>query len=160
MFTPPTKSLLLQTDHWRVHHNRHARVEGYLMMGTLDANGFDFDCLSSEALADMGLVISQCVKAVKEAFNPLHVFVSRYGVAPGNRVHFHIIPVYEWLDSRIDSDRRYSFTQELSAGTDGLRYDAADYLLYTWRELTERADQSGLDPVDIAATVSKLKNHL
>ncbi len=156
MFTPPSHSILSQTEHWRVHHNLHSRVEGYLMIGALDPEGYDFDQLSSESLSEMGLVIKNCVSAIKRVYKPKHVFVSRYGVVPGNLVHFHVIPVYDWMDQRIEDDPRYSFVAELTEETDGLKYDAADYLYYIWRELTERADQSGLVPVDVGTVVKEL----
>lgn len=81
MFTPPKESVLLQTFHWRIHHNLHSRVEGYLMLGTLHKDGYDFDSLPSEALAEMGSIIERAVSAIKKAYQPKHVLVSRYGVA-------------------------------------------------------------------------------
>ncbi len=130
------------------------------MLGTLEQGGYDFDSLSSSALAEMGEVIKSSVSAIKNTFKPKHIFVSRYGVAPGNLIHFHIIPVYEWMDSMIEHDPRYTFIADLTEMTDGLKYDAADYLFYIWRELTERADQSGLEKVDIPSTIAKLSNQL
>jgi hypothetical protein len=42
MFTPPADSIIFETAYWRVHHNTDARLQGYLIIGTLEQGGFEF----------------------------------------------------------------------------------------------------------------------
>ncbi len=160
MFTPPKESILLETSHWRIHHNIHARLQGYLMIGALGSEVNEFSDVSSEGLAEFGEIVAAATNAIKTTFNPKHIFVSRYGVMPGNLLHLHVIPVYDWLEDRIRRDERYSFLSELIDVTWGTDYDAADFLLYTWRELVEHADTCGIPPVDIPKTVARMISNL
>ncbi len=130
------------------------------MLSTLDSNAYEFDQLSHESLSEMGLIIEQAVTAIKNAFKPKHIFVSKYGVEPGNVIHFHIIPIYDWIDEMIAADENYSFIETLYDPNLPMKYDAADYLLFIWRELTEKAHQSGIDPVNIDESIQILKNCL
>ncbi len=160
MFTPLPESIILETKHWRITHNRDARLEGYLMLGTLE-EAYEFSDISSEGLAEFGEIVSLATSAIRKTFSPKHVLVGRYGVMPGHRLHLHLVPVYDWLDKRMESDERYSFLDTLYSDEDSvLRYDAADYMLYTWRELCERADESGLPEVDLTSVVNKLKRQI
>lgn len=157
MFKPRPESILLETEYWRVTHNVQARLEGYLMIGTLESGAVEFQDVSAEGLAEFGKVVATVTKSIQETFQPKHVFVGRYGVMPGNLLHLHVVPVYDWLEERIDNDENYRFLKTLIDPSYGLNYDAADFLLYTWRELVEKAESSGLPPVNIPDTVAKLK---
>ncbi len=157
MFVPPAESVVHETKFWRLHHNKDARLEGYLMLGSTEGGVYDFPDLSSDALSELGHVISLATQAIRECFQPKHVFVGRYGCAPGFELHLHIVPVYPWLEGCILAERRYDFLNELVGGTHGLRFDAADYLLYTWRELVERGDQCGLPEINMRKVVGQLR---
>lgn len=130
------------------------------MIGTLLKDAYDFSDLSAPALSEFGHVVAAATGAIQRSFQPKHIFVGRYGVAPGNLLHLHVVPVFDWLEKRIEADTRYSFLDQISEGSCGLRYDAADFLLYTWRELVERADRSGLPPIDLPSVVGVLKKQI
>ncbi len=130
------------------------------MIGTLEENAFEFSDVSSEGLSEFGHIVALATEAVRRVFTPKHVFVGRYGVMPGNLLHLHLVPIYDWLDGRIEADERYKFLDQINDDTGGLRYDAADYLLYTWRELVERASTNGLPEIDLLDLVSTLKEQM
>ena len=127
------------------------------MIGTLEPEAVEFQDVSPDGLAEFGKVVAAVTKSIQETFNPKHVFVGRYGVMPGNLLHLHVVPVYDWLEARIDNDENYHFLKDLIDPSYGLKYDAADFLLYSWRELVEKAETCGLPPVNIPKTVAKLK---
>ena len=157
MFVPPAESVVHETKFWRINHNVSARLEGYLMLGSTESRVYEFSDLSPGALSELGHVISLATQAIRECFQPKHVFVGRYGCAPGFEFHLHILPVYPWLEDRILADSRYDCLGELVEVSNGLGFDAADYLLYTWRELVERGDQCGLPEIDMRKVVGQLR---
>ena len=58
---------------------------------------------------------------------------------PGLPVHFHLIPLYDWVEELFWEDTRYRTLQQFGVPTADLT-DGAELTLFVWREFCERAD--------------------
>ncbi|MHB9022872.1 MAG: HIT family protein [Armatimonadota bacterium] len=137
-FAEPEETIVLTTPHWQVNHRLDVTLPGYLMVGAVDPNATDWADLSPEALAALGGVLADCVQAITECLHPVRVYVGRYGHTPGHTLHFHLIPIYDWLIEAYRQDERYRFLESLYEPSNGTDPDGADLTLFVWREFGER----------------------
>ncbi len=140
-FTPPTFLTVAETEHWIINHRVDSSLPGYFMVGSrLETN--ELSDLSENALCELGLHLSKLQQILTELFKPLHFYVGRYGHMAGHSVHFHVIPIYDWVAQAFARDERYRvFHQFYTSGVyeDGsdASFDGAEMTLYVWREFCE-----------------------
>jgi diadenosine tetraphosphate (Ap4A) HIT family hydrolase len=142
MFIPPATTIVFESHHWQINQRVDTRLPGYLMMAPRSANAVSFSTISPEALAEMGPLLAKVTRTIEEQVRPRHLYVSRYGHMSGNNLHFHIIPVYDWLIKAFQSDARYRVLRQFdtpgiyNSGQD-LGFDGAEMTVFIWREFTE-----------------------
>ena len=57
---------------------------------------------------------------------------------PGFPLHFHFIPVYDWVEDAFWRDERYRVLQSFGSQVQGQTLtDGAELTLFVWRELGE-----------------------
>lgn len=59
---------------------------------------------------------------------------------PGLPVHFHLIPLYDWVEELFWEDTRYRTLQQFGVPTTEPLTDGAELTLFVWREFCERAE--------------------
>jgi diadenosine tetraphosphate (Ap4A) HIT family hydrolase len=138
-FEPPEHLVILQTEDWVLNHRVDSALPGYLMLGARMLTN-DLSLMRPEALAELGRLLARTQKALVEILAPRHFYIGRYGHVAGHSLHFHIIPVCEWVRRSFFSDPRYRVLGELSrhsaaGATD--ETDGAELTLYIWREFCE-----------------------
>lgn len=140
-FRPPDHLMVYETDHWIVNHRVNSKLPGYFMVGSkMDTN--DLSMLPTGALTELGIHLAKLQGVLAERFSPLHVYVGRYGHSAGYSIHFHVIPVYDWVARAFRNDERYHILREFytdgvyDAGSDG-DFDGAEMTLFIWREFCE-----------------------
>ena len=106
IFNRDPKFVVYDTMHWLVNQRQDATLPGYLIVGAKDAEAVTLDRLSHEALREMGIVLGAVVQAVEICLRPSHVYVCRFGHAVGHSFHFHVIPVYPWVQTVYDHFER------------------------------------------------------
>lgn len=126
-FTIPENLVVHRTKHWTVNHRVDSRIPGYLMIGASDPNVERFEGVSSDASSELGQLIVQCTKYVEEELKPKRLFCSRYGYDGGHSVHFHVIPIYDYIEEEFLNDPEYS----------KLHCDGSSLTLFLWREYIE-----------------------
>ncbi len=112
VFIPDAKFIIHETCHWRVNHCVVSKLPGYLMVAPRNASIRMIDELSPEGLGEMGQVIADTVRILKDTFSPEHIYVSRYGHTPDCGWHFHVIPVYGWVKELYRNDPRYRVLED------------------------------------------------
>ncbi len=88
------------------------------------------------------------------------VYLSRYGHAPGYSIHFHAIPIYEWVEDLFWIDRRYRLLQTIREDQEKTQTDAAELTLFVWREFCERGDPPPIKGPSVAETVLMLRDQI
>ena len=112
------------------------------MMAPKDPTAASFSAIAPNALVEMGPILATVTNAVEEHLHPRHLYVSRYGHMGGHNLHFHIIPVYDWVIEAFRSDSRYRALQQFytngvyCSGKD-TGFDGAEMTLFIWREFAE-----------------------
>lgn len=159
-FEPPQHLVILQTEHWLLNHRVDSALPGYLMLGARTPTN-DLSRMRPEALAELGMLLASAQKALDEILAPRHLYIGRYGHMAGHSLHFHIIPVCEWVRQGFFSDPRYRVLQALSrhstaaGATD--ETDGGELTLYVWREFCENPVPPKVGGPPVAEVVERLK---
>lgn len=94
--------------------------------------------LSPEALAELGVLLAQTQQVIERQLSPKHLYIGRFGHEPGWPIHFHFIPVYQWVEDLFWKDPRYRQLQIFAYAEGALSStDGAELTLFIWREFGE-----------------------
>jgi diadenosine tetraphosphate (Ap4A) HIT family hydrolase len=138
MFIPPPKFVIHETAHWRINQRVDASLPGYLMLGARDPAAVRFECLTTDALMQLGPLLKATVGVIEQVLSPRHVYISRFGHSPGHTVHFHLIPVYSWVIEAFRKDGRYRVLEQFyRPDLAKLGFDGPDMNLFISREFAE-----------------------
>jgi diadenosine tetraphosphate (Ap4A) HIT family hydrolase len=128
-----------------------------MISATKDTN--DLNDLPPEALSSLGSVLA----SVQRALNRLgakRVYIGRYGHSQGHPIHFHAIPIYDWVESLFWKDDRYRLLDEFAHGPGETPTDGAELTLFVWREFCERADPPPIEGPSVSAAIAILRRTL
>ena len=146
---------ILRTEHWVLSHRRNSCLPGYLILSSAEG-ARDLAEMSHSAAAGLGPLLARTDDAIRRLLQPLRVYVGRYGHIPDQPLHFHLIPVYPWVEALFCADRRYraleAFGDPALAGTT----DGAELTFFIWREFCERPDPPPVEGPSVAAVVAML----
>jgi diadenosine tetraphosphate (Ap4A) HIT family hydrolase len=118
-----------------------SELSGYFMVGS-KMNTNDLSRLPKGALSELGSHLAKLQQIMEELLSPTHFYVGRYGHMTGHAIHFHVIPVYDWVARAFDSDERYKALRQFYTpgvyedGSDST-FDGAEMTLFIWREFCE-----------------------
>jgi diadenosine tetraphosphate (Ap4A) HIT family hydrolase len=104
------------------------------------------------ALGELGPLLAAAQKALKQELHAQRVYIGRYGHSPGYSIHFHVIPIYDWVEELSWKDERYRLLGSFAEGQGETATDGAELTLFVWREFCERAEP----PVIKGRTVSEV----
>jgi diadenosine tetraphosphate (Ap4A) HIT family hydrolase len=158
-FEPPRHLVILQTEHWMLSHRLDSALPGYLMLGAQKPTN-ELSLMPPGALTELGILLAQAQTALNAILKPRHLYIGRYGHTPGHALHFHIIPICEWVRQSFFGDPRYRVLRNFdqpSSGGDGLATDGAELTLYVWREFCENPVPPPVSGPPIHEVVADLK---
>ena len=155
----PDRFLLSQTEHWMLSHRMDSALPGYLMLSArapVDA----LHRLSEEALAQMGPLLAAAQRVVESVLKPQRVYLGRYGHSPGWSIHFHVIPVYDWVERGFWNDARYRALQAFSGLAEEVppSTDGAELTFFIWREYCERRPPPPIVGPTVDEAIERLRN--
>ncbi len=134
--------IVKESRYWLVNQRVDVRIPGYLMLTPKDQSIVNFADLGSEAALEMGVMLQTVARTIEERLRPKHLYVGRYGHMNGHHLHFHLIPVYEWLAKAFREDARYHVLRQFD--TPGVLnsgqvtgFDGAEMTFFIWREYAE-----------------------
>jgi diadenosine tetraphosphate (Ap4A) HIT family hydrolase len=136
--TIPAEFHVFETEHWLVNHRMNSALPGYLMLGA-KASADNLGDLGADALSSLGQVLAQSQSAMLDALKPQRVYIGRFGHSPGYPLHFHLIPIYDWVETLFWADARYRVLENFAEGPGETPVDGAELTLFVWREFCERA---------------------
>ena len=148
--------LLHQTEHWLLNHHLTTRLPGYLMLGAKAP----FDSLADmpdAALTELGGLLARVQRVMETQLQPKWLYISRYGHMPGLPLHFHFIPVYDWVEDAFWQDERYRTLQGFGSQTLAQTLtDGAELTLFVWREFGESTAPPKIKGPSVAEVIQRL----
>lgn len=104
----------------------------------------------------MGSVLAKVQRALS-GLGAKRVYIGRYGHSPGHPLHFHVIPIYDWVEDLFWKDDRYRVLEQLADGPGETPTDGAELTLFVWREFCERADPPPVEGPSILEVILILR---
>ena len=153
------KFIIHETAHWVLNHHMSTKLPGYLVLGTKHRVHALFD-LPEAALAELGVLLARVQKTLQLEFDPKWLYLSRFGHDPRFPVHFHIIPVYHWVEDLFWQDERYRLLQSFGTLQAQTACDGAELTLFVWREFGERPDAPSIQGPSIEQIIDRLRRVL
>lgn len=150
-----TSALIFEAEHWLVTHRLNSALPGYLMVGAKTMTS-DLSGLSTEALRDLGPFLAKAQAAV-EGLAARRVYIGRFGHDSGWPIHFHVIPIYTWVEEMFWADARYRLLETLADPSIEPGTDGAELTLFVWREFCERKDPPPIPGPSVTETISRLR---
>jgi len=153
-------NILFETEHWLLNHHLASKLPGYLMLGA-KAPVDSLADMSDAALAELGGLLAKTQRVMEAQLKPKWLYISRYGHLPGFPLHFHFIPVYDWVEEAFWRDERYRRLQGL--GSQDLAKtltDGAELTLFVWREFGESLIPPVIHGPSVAQVIGNLRVHL
>jgi len=152
----PPSFIVHETEHWRLNHRVNSALPGYLMLGAR-SNVNALHELPDGALAELGPLLAKTQLIVETLFDPKRLYVGRYGHEPGHSIHFHLIPVYAWVEDLFWQDDRYRLLETFSSPMPTSLTDGAELTLFVWREFCERPDPPAAPGMTVAQAITRLR---
>lgn len=129
--------ILHETEHWLLNHHTASALPGYLMLGA-KAPTHSLADMPDTALVQLGGLLANTQRVMEAQLRPKWLYISRYGHMPGFPLHFHFIPVYDWVEEAFWRDERYRVLKEFGVHNPGqFLTDGAELTLFVWREFGE-----------------------
>lgn len=103
-------------------------------------------------------LLARAQSLMVQTLAPERLYISRYGHSAGYPIHFHLIPVYDWLEKQFWADSRYRALEMFAnPAKSETRTDGAELTLFIWREFGERTHPPTIPGRTIAQVVSLLR---
>ncbi|OIN50599.1 HIT family protein [Pseudomonas azotoformans] len=148
--------ILHETEHWRLNHHLASALPGYLMLGA-KAPIHSLADMPEPALAELGGLLAKVQRVMEAQLKPKWLYISRYGHMPGFPLHFHFIPVYDWVEAAFWRDERYRLLQRF--GTAQLaQTDGAELTLFVWREFGESTTPPSIQGASVEQVIARLRS--
>ena len=152
--------ILHETEHWLLNHHLGSALPGYLMLGAKMPINSLAD-LPEAALAEMGGLLAKIQRVMEVQLQPKWLYISRYGHVPGYPIHFHFIPVYDWVEALFWKDQRYRALQTFGSIADGQPLtDGAELTLFIWREFGESPTPPAIEGPSVGEVIEGLRGVL
>lgn len=152
----PPRFIIHETEHWLVNHRMDSALPGYLMLSAKHMTN-SLAALPTEALAELGVLQARTQSAIEATLAPKRVYIGRFGHEQGYAIHFHFIPIYQWVEEMFWSDERYRLLQTFSSLDSGAdQTDGAELMLFVWREFCERPDLPVIRGLSVEQTIAVL----
>ena len=152
----PERFHIVETEGWLVNHRMNSALPGYLMISAkMDTN--DLSDLSAAALQELGPLLATAQDVLKRKLRAQRIYIGRYGHSPGYPIHFHVIPIYDWVEKLFWKDSRYRVLQNFADGPGETSTDGAELTLFVWREFCERAEPPQVEGRSVTETIELLR---
>ena len=149
--------ILLETEHWRLNHHVDSALPGYLMLGAR-APIHSLAAMPDAALAELGGLLAKTQRVIETQLKPKWLYISRYGHMPGFPLHFHFIPVYDWVEEAFWRDDRYRVLQDFGSQPPAQTLtDGAELTLFVWREFGESLTPPVIHGASVAQVIERLQ---
>ena len=117
----------------------------------------DLSELPEGALTSLGPLLAKAQQTLRVTLKPVQVYIGRYGHSPGHSIHFHLIPVYDWVETLFWHDDRYRLLENFAEKDGDPGADGAELTLFIWREFCERSKPPPINGPSVDETIVLLR---
>lgn len=150
--------IIHETDHWIINHHLASALPGYLMLATKMQTSSLAE-LSSDALAELGVLLARTQQTIERQLQPKRLYIGRFGHDPGWPIHFHFIPVHDWVEDLFWNDARYRQLETFAYAENALSStDGAELTLFIWREFGENPTPPKIQGPSIDEVITRLRS--
>ncbi|WP_447759501.1 HIT family protein [Pseudomonas moraviensis] len=150
--------IIHETDHWVINHHLASALPGYLMLGT-KLRTTSLTELSADALAGLGGLLAKTQNIIEQQLLPKRLYIGRFGHESGLPIHFHFIPVYQWVEDLFWNDARYRLLENFAYAEHGLSStDGAELTLFIWREFGENPTPPKIQGLTVQDVIKNLRS--
>ncbi len=150
---------IAETGGWLVTHRVNSALPGYLIISSKNF-ATDLSELSAGTLQELGPLLARVQTNLRHRLGARRVYIGRYGHIPGYTIHFHVIPIYDWVEELFWQDPRYRVLESLREGQGKSETDGAELTLYVWREFCERTDPPPATGRTVAEAIQLLRKSM
>jgi diadenosine tetraphosphate (Ap4A) HIT family hydrolase len=154
--TIPEQLNVLEKAHWLINHRMNSALPGYLMIGSRQS-AVQLSDLPAEALSELGLLLAKAERVLRDSLKAERVYSGRYGHTQGYSPHFHVIPIYGWVEQLFWRDTRYRSLRRFSGEVGETSTDGAEMTLFVWREFCEREIPPPIEGPSVEETIAALR---
>ncbi|WP_049276375.1 HIT family protein [Pseudomonas putida] len=134
----PPNFIIYESRYWILNHRMDSALPGYLILSAKQMTN-SLAALPIEAQAELGVLQARIQHAIEADLRPKRLYIGRFGHDAGYSIHFHFIPVYDWVEDLFWLDERYRLLQTFGSINNALlQTDGAELMLFVWREFCER----------------------
>jgi diadenosine tetraphosphate (Ap4A) HIT family hydrolase len=160
----PNQFVICDARFWIVNHRMNSALPGYLMVAS-KLPVYDLADLPNGALTELGPLLAEAQKALRATLKPVRVYIGRYGHSPGYPIHFHMIPIYDWVERLFWRDDRYRVLENFADASvteaqGGPGTDGAELTLFIWREFCERPTPPLIEGPSVSEAIALLRDKL
>lgn len=124
---------LWQGEYCQINQNTSYGIPGYLFVNSIGSGSSRFNSLNPRAHSEFGRAIGLAACALENVLQPVHVFAGKFGMVPDHALHFHVIPVQDWMIAAFEADPRWhGFRSQNPEGFPAVP-DAAELIAFFWR---------------------------
>lgn len=129
------------------------------MLGSV-APTSDLAELPNEALMSLGPLLANAQRLLQANFQPARVYIGPFGHTPGYPIHFHLIPIYAWVERLFWSDQRYRVLEDFGESSQDISTDGAELTFFVWREFCESVEPPPIEGPSLAQVVTILRSEV
>jgi diadenosine tetraphosphate (Ap4A) HIT family hydrolase len=155
----PARLRVLESEHWLISHRMDSALPGYLMVGSRTVTD-DLSALPMSALSALGPLLARMQYALQCILKAHRVYIGRYGHTPGYPIHFHVIPIYDWVENLFWKDARYRALEDFAEFPGAMATDGAELTFFVWREFCERSVPPPIEGPSVSQAVELIKQAL
>ena len=97
---------------------------------------------------------------LRTKLRPARVYIGRFGHSPGYPVHFHLIPIYSWVERLFWNDSRYRALDKFGKNGQEKTTDGAELTFFVWREFCEGTEPPVVEGPSVAQVVATLRKEM
>lgn len=126
--------IIFQGKYWDININLSFGVPGYLFVRHSIGNGDKFTDIEPNEYAEMGKMIGLATSAAEHCLGAQRVFAGKFGLMLNHPVHFHIVPVYDWILEEFAKKTDLTTLQNNRPDDYPLLPDGAEIVSFVWQE--------------------------
>ncbi len=155
----PEQFRIHETEHWLLNHRMDSALPGYLVLG---AKGSEKELteLPREALVSLGPLLAASQQALMKMLRPKRVYFGRFGHTRGYSFHFHIIPIFDWLERQYLNSAEYRSPNRTGEERPLEEPDGADLTRFVSRAFCESQTPPPIEGPSVAHVIAELRAEL